>query len=181
MTSDELRHWLLLNARLYRVLLLMCPGDFRELYGTEMERLFRERLRDAHLSGKSRVVIRVWIRIITDLLQTVAREWFSTPARPRLRLLAAVASAATALAGLWLVSMEFVLLHPGFAPRAMLACIIVLMSLGAGVASLTRILSTGMRVLAGVPAALLLVSGLLAMTEVVFFNLLKELVQTVTF
>jgi predicted permease len=56
---------------LYRLLLLLCPADFRQEYGAEMLRLFRDRCRSEGTWGVS-------FEALPDLLMTAVREHMDT-------------------------------------------------------------------------------------------------------
>lgn len=58
------------HDRAYRALLRLYPATFRDDYGEEMTRLFREQLRDARASNGRRAVVGLWARTIADVLET---------------------------------------------------------------------------------------------------------------
>lgn len=71
-------------ANLYRALLYAYPADFREEYGSEMERMFQERLR-------SEPVMRVWFDALFDAFAAAPKEHFhilAQDARYGIRMLA---------------------------------------------------------------------------------------------
>jgi putative ABC transport system permease protein len=55
------------GARLYRCLLRLYPGEFREEYGAEMACLYRDRARDEG-------ALKLWLALLADLLRTAPRE-----------------------------------------------------------------------------------------------------------
>ena len=58
------------HDRAYRALLRLYPATFRDDYGEEMTRLFREQLRDARASNGRRAVAGLWTHAIADVLET---------------------------------------------------------------------------------------------------------------
>jgi predicted permease len=59
-----------LGARLFRSLLRLYPREFRDEYGAEMARLYRDRARDEG-------ALRVWLDLLVDLARTAPREQLS--------------------------------------------------------------------------------------------------------
>ena len=57
----------------FRLLVRLCPADFRDQYGESVLSFHRQRLAEASRSGESRW--RVWRRAVVDLLVTAALEW----------------------------------------------------------------------------------------------------------
>ena len=58
------------HDRAYRALLRLYPATFRDDYGEEMVRLFREQLRDARGANGPMAVTGLWARAIVDVLET---------------------------------------------------------------------------------------------------------------
>lgn len=58
------------SERIYRWLLRLYPGDFRDEYGQEMSLLFRARATDGYL--------RLWLQVLGDMLFHAPREHWST-------------------------------------------------------------------------------------------------------
>jgi predicted permease len=58
------------GERLYRRLLRLYPREFRDEYGQEMARLYRDR---AHAEG----AIPLWLELLTDVARTAPAEWCS--------------------------------------------------------------------------------------------------------
>ena len=80
------------HDRAYRALLRLYPATFRDDYGEEMTRLFREQLRDARASNGRRAVAGLWTRAIADVLETapghhLRKEHRSARADPRWSIL----------------------------------------------------------------------------------------------
>jgi predicted permease len=55
------------GARLYRRLLRLYPREFREEYGDEMSRLYRDRARDEN-------VLTLWLALLADVIRTAPKE-----------------------------------------------------------------------------------------------------------
>jgi hypothetical protein len=64
-------------GRAYRFLLLLYPAEFRRDYGEGMTRVFGELQREERLRGGFGPVV-FWIRILTDLARSAAREHMET-------------------------------------------------------------------------------------------------------
>jgi hypothetical protein len=61
------------SERVYRVLLVVYPKEFRDAYGPQMVQVFRDSCREASWKGRVRVV-RLWLRTILDLGTTAFVE-----------------------------------------------------------------------------------------------------------
>src|SRR5690349_6683161 len=68
---------------LLRALVRCFPSSFRERYGSAMLGFHADRLAEARRSGESRV--RVWRRVILDLLTGIPLEWMREYAAARRR------------------------------------------------------------------------------------------------
>ncbi|MDB6040980.1 MAG: hypothetical protein JWM99_4821, partial [Verrucomicrobiales bacterium] len=62
-----------ISPRLYAKLLRFHPKSFRDLFGDQMNQLFREQYRDALKLGRA-ALVGFWIRIFSDFFQTAVRE-----------------------------------------------------------------------------------------------------------
>ncbi|HET6974955.1 MAG TPA: hypothetical protein VFI24_01430 [Pyrinomonadaceae bacterium] len=65
------------SKRLYQLLLLAYPRDFRVAYGPEMTQLFRDCYRDTHSRGLL-TMADFWLRVIIDVMRTAPLERFET-------------------------------------------------------------------------------------------------------
>jgi capsular polysaccharide biosynthesis protein len=65
------------SCRLYHRLLMFYPKAHREEYGAPMLQLFRDQCRDAWTSRRTRGLIVCWLRVLPDLLKTLALEHLS--------------------------------------------------------------------------------------------------------
>ena len=63
-------------CRIYSVLLRAYPSNFRQRYGAEMTRVFRDRCRDAQKQSAG-ALVHFGMRSLSDWLSSVAREWTS--------------------------------------------------------------------------------------------------------
>lgn len=63
-------HSLARHQRLYRMLLLVYPRAFRQVYGADMVQVFGDRLRDERGRRDHRASIRVWTLTLLDLFKT---------------------------------------------------------------------------------------------------------------
>jgi hypothetical protein len=61
------------SERVYRVLLVVFPKEFRDAYGPQMVQVFRDSCREESLKGGARVV-RLWLHTILDLGTTAIVE-----------------------------------------------------------------------------------------------------------
>jgi hypothetical protein len=59
-------------TRLYRALLLLTPGWFREEFAAEMTAVFRDSAADARKNGRA-AVVSLWITTVRDLIALSAR------------------------------------------------------------------------------------------------------------
>lgn len=62
------------SKRLFRLMLLAYPREFRLEYGSEMTQLFRDCYRDVESGG----LVGFWLRMIYDVLRTAPRERLET-------------------------------------------------------------------------------------------------------
>ena len=61
------------SGRVYRMLLLAYPRDFRDAYGPQMEQAFLDLCRQALDRGGALGLIRLWFRTLLDLARV--RSW----------------------------------------------------------------------------------------------------------
>ncbi len=120
---------------IYRVLLFSYPSSFRQEFGTEMARVFRDRLRIELGEGDHMTLARFFARIGADWLTTTLREHAASLTERRLahgragktRALLIVC-VATAAAACWLGIMETQLRQPAFIQRILIAVLIAAQS-----------------------------------------------------
>ena len=62
------------SARLYKLLLIIYPAEFRRRYGREMAQVFRDRCRQQMQQGGKLGIARLWTRMFIDLLGTASVE-----------------------------------------------------------------------------------------------------------
>jgi hypothetical protein len=62
------------SVRVYEMLVKAYPASFRKAYGDEMVRVFGELAADAWRERRGAGVLRVWLRVLGDLLWTVPKE-----------------------------------------------------------------------------------------------------------
>jgi FtsH-binding integral membrane protein len=62
------------SERVYRVLLQVCPGDFRREYGPRMEQAFGDLYREAYERGGRRGIALLWSLTISDLARTAVAQ-----------------------------------------------------------------------------------------------------------
>ncbi len=67
-----------LSAKLYHRLLAAYPKTHRRKYGPAMAQLFRDQCRDAWSGGHGWGLIRLWLRVLPDLVKTSVLEHLST-------------------------------------------------------------------------------------------------------
>jgi hypothetical protein len=67
---------LTISDRLYTLLLMAYPSRFRSVYGAEMAQVFRDDVRDTFEKGGLVGVLRLWFRVVLDLLKTAITEHF---------------------------------------------------------------------------------------------------------
>jgi hypothetical protein len=60
--------------KIYRVLLLAYPVKHRAAYGEAMAQLFRDQCRDAWDASKSFGMLKLWLRVLPDLVSTSIME-----------------------------------------------------------------------------------------------------------
>lgn len=120
---------------IYRVLLFSYPSSFRREFGTEMARVFRDRLRIELGEGDHMTLARFFARIGADWLTTTLREHAASLTEGRVahgragvtRALVIVC-VATAAAACWLGIMETQLRQPAFIQRILIAVLIAAQS-----------------------------------------------------
>jgi hypothetical protein len=59
---------------IYRVLLKVCPGDFRREYGPQMQQVFGDLYREADGRGGRRGIALLWALTISDLARTAVEQ-----------------------------------------------------------------------------------------------------------
>ncbi len=69
------------SQRLYGALLALYPQTFRNKYGAEMRRDFRELSREGLEEGGATELARVWTSTLSDLLVTAVKERGTVSAR----------------------------------------------------------------------------------------------------
>ena len=69
---------LLRSQKMYERLLIAYPRSHRENYGRAMSQLFRDQGRDAWNEGRYWGLIRLWLRVLPDLIKTSIVERFSS-------------------------------------------------------------------------------------------------------
>lgn len=62
------------SGRVYGVLLLAYPREFRRRFGGEMAQAFKDSCRDAELRGGALGVMMLWVRTMPDLMSTAIVE-----------------------------------------------------------------------------------------------------------
>ncbi len=62
------------SLKIYRRLLAAYPHEHRQEYGRPMEQLFRDQCRDAWNDTRSWGLVKLWMRVIPDLLRTSVSE-----------------------------------------------------------------------------------------------------------
>ncbi len=62
------------SGRVYGVLLLAYPREFRRRFGGEMAQAFKDPCRDAELRGGALGVMMLWVRTMPDLMSTAIVE-----------------------------------------------------------------------------------------------------------
>src|SRR5437660_2397941 len=67
-------HSITLSDRIYRLLLLIYPAEFRRTFAHEMSQTFRELCRETLCDAGSMGLLRLWGRTLPDLLTTAAKE-----------------------------------------------------------------------------------------------------------
>src|SRR5215471_12523832 len=65
-----------LSVCIYRMLLHLYPEDFRQQYGVAMVQVFRDCYRAKRTAKKALGVLKLWLQIFPDLLQTIPAEHF---------------------------------------------------------------------------------------------------------
>ena len=68
---------LLRSQKTYERLLVAYPRSHREEYGPAMSQLFRDQCRDAWREARHWGLIRLWLRVLPDLIKTSIVERFS--------------------------------------------------------------------------------------------------------
>ena len=63
--------------RVYRLLLLAYPGEFRREYGPQMEQAFGDQYREARERGRGCGISLLWMRTISDIVKTAVAQRFS--------------------------------------------------------------------------------------------------------
>jgi putative ABC transport system permease protein len=58
-----------MNARLFRWLLRLLPEEFRDGYAREIERTFRDEVRDVRASGRRWALMRLWLATMVDVVR----------------------------------------------------------------------------------------------------------------
>lgn len=67
-------NWVTTSTRLYAALMKLYPKRFREVYGDELQQVFRDCARDGHRSGGVWGVVQVWMGVLPDLFTTAAEQ-----------------------------------------------------------------------------------------------------------
>jgi hypothetical protein len=63
-----------LSERVYRVLLILYPADFRREYSQHMAQVFRDSCRDVYRQGGTEALVYWWMAALFDLFKTVIAE-----------------------------------------------------------------------------------------------------------
>jgi hypothetical protein len=74
---------LLVSERLYKLLLMAYPAEFRREHGREMAQVFRDCCRQQMQQGERLGVVRFWVRIFLDLIRTAPGEHFQNLGKGR--------------------------------------------------------------------------------------------------
>jgi hypothetical protein len=74
---------LALSDRIYRLLLIAYPDDFRRTYGAEMAQVFHDSCRDAIVRASAVGIAEVWLRTIGDLIVSALKERAAAPDKRR--------------------------------------------------------------------------------------------------
>jgi hypothetical protein len=106
------------SERVYRVLLLAYPREFRRDYGSQMEQLFRDLYRDQR--GGRIGFVALWIRTLSDLVPTAVAQ----------RIVPRTDRREAVMQGRWLAVIGFVLL---LAPLYFVSASLLKYGLGIGV------------------------------------------------
>ncbi len=105
-------------AKLYRLLLLVYPADYRREYGPLMTQVFCDLCRDSYRQKGLAGVVWVWLRVLPDTAITAALEHYAAPREGDLPMTKKQRCTAIAFTGfplaLWLI---LVVINPGFAGR----------------------------------------------------------------
>src|SRR5436853_7015180 len=70
---------LAISDRIYRLLLIAYPIDFRHTYGAEMLHVFHDSCRDAITRAGTAGIAEVWLRTVGDLMVSALRERAAAP------------------------------------------------------------------------------------------------------
>jgi hypothetical protein len=70
---------LAISDRIYRLLLIAYPDDFRRTYGAEMAQVFHDSCRDAIAREGAAAIAGVWLRTIGDLIVSALKERAAAP------------------------------------------------------------------------------------------------------
>jgi capsular polysaccharide biosynthesis protein len=62
------------SEKVFRRLLFLYPKKYRDGFGPSMQQLFRDQGRDAWAEARSRGLLKLWLRVLPDLLRTSACE-----------------------------------------------------------------------------------------------------------
>jgi capsular polysaccharide biosynthesis protein len=69
--SEEFDNWTLaFSQKIYERLLLAYPKSHRAEYGAAMSQLFHDQCRDAWIESQNRGVMKLWLRVLPDLVKT---------------------------------------------------------------------------------------------------------------
>lgn len=98
-----------LSCRLYRLLLVAYPYQFRQEYGFQMEQLFRDRYRDEACRNRL-AIISYWFTTLVDLVLSAAREHSDNWGKDR-HLMNNLRRDATALLGIIVILAAAFALH----------------------------------------------------------------------
>lgn len=66
------------SDRLYKLLLVVYPAGFRRKYGQEMAQVFRDCHRQQMREGGKQGVVRLWVRVVLDLIRTAPEEYLQS-------------------------------------------------------------------------------------------------------
>ncbi|MDQ3472502.1 MAG: hypothetical protein M3447_02070, partial [Acidobacteriota bacterium] len=72
-----------ISPRVYRILLLAYPAQFRCEYGLQMVQVFRDSCRYQRRQETKFGLLQLWLRTFLDLIQTVPHEHLHNPGQER--------------------------------------------------------------------------------------------------
>src|SRR5262245_38249176 len=73
--SGDNRRGLALSERMYRVLLLIYPTEFRRAYGAQMVQVFHDSCLDAQRRRRMPGLLALWLATLGDLAASAWAEW----------------------------------------------------------------------------------------------------------